>query len=399
MVWCIPSAVCGPAGGNGYTGEMTLQISRRQMIAASAAGFLAACSRAPMGTVGGPPPALPPLIFDPDRVSRTLVCLRPFRASGPRIERERFDTKALVHNYGHGGSGWSLSWGSADLATAMARNAGDGPYAVLGAGVIGLTTAIRLAETGADVTIYAENIGQETPSARATGVWSPSSRVAFKNAVEPSFPDWWERLARISYAEHYAYLSHPDAPVEFVPQYSVAGGVQEGERATHEWLHLWGRLGGLIPRSRAVDGLDNPFPRRDVRAGTVMVFNIAQYFNVLRARFAAAGGKIEQRRFTDRSQILALPQKVIANCTGYGARALWNDRTLTPVRGQVTHLPPQTDARYALYFDAVQAVSRSDALIVQYLGSNDDYGFGLDNRQVDQEEQALALARMGNLYA
>jgi D-amino-acid oxidase len=53
------------------------------------------------------------------------VGLRPFRKSGVRVERAHLrDGRTLVHNYGHGGSGFTLSWGCAeevfDLATGSA---------------------------------------------------------------------------------------------------------------------------------------------------------------------------------------------------------------------------------------------------------------------------------------
>ena len=61
-----------------------------------------------------------------DNVIRSIVGLRPFRPSGFRIESERFDDKVVVHNYGHGGGGITLSWGSSALAVretlGMVRN-------------------------------------------------------------------------------------------------------------------------------------------------------------------------------------------------------------------------------------------------------------------------------------
>src|SRR5512132_979689 len=63
-----------------------------------------------------PAPALAPIRARPDRIIDVSVCTRPFRAQGPRIEAEQRFGKTIVHNYGHGGAGWSLSWGSAKLA-------------------------------------------------------------------------------------------------------------------------------------------------------------------------------------------------------------------------------------------------------------------------------------------
>ena len=54
-----------------------------------------------------------------NRVIRTLVGLRPYRSEGFVIEAEQLGQKLLLHNYGHGGSGVTLSWGSAFRAAAL----------------------------------------------------------------------------------------------------------------------------------------------------------------------------------------------------------------------------------------------------------------------------------------
>ena len=47
---------------------------------------------------------------------RTIVGLRPFRPSGFVVRAEKLDAKTVVHNYGHGGAGITLSWGTSQLA-------------------------------------------------------------------------------------------------------------------------------------------------------------------------------------------------------------------------------------------------------------------------------------------
>src|ERR1700753_3799355 len=59
-----------------------------------------------------------------DRYIRSTVGLRPHRDIGFKLEKEKLGNKVLVHNWGHGGSGWSLSWGTSELAIRMAEEGG-----------------------------------------------------------------------------------------------------------------------------------------------------------------------------------------------------------------------------------------------------------------------------------
>ena len=61
------------------------------------------------------------LNIDKPRILAERVGLRPFRRSGVRLERDRIaDGRALIHNYGHGGAGFTLSWGCAHEVFALA---------------------------------------------------------------------------------------------------------------------------------------------------------------------------------------------------------------------------------------------------------------------------------------
>src|SRR5215471_367115 len=144
------------------------------------AGLLTGCERrrarimpALLPTVSGRP--LAPVRVSPDRETRTVVGLRPFRPSGFVVRAEKFDQTLVVHNYGHGGGGITLSWGTARLAVDLAAQGYTGPTAVLGCGAVGLATAQLLQEAGFKVTIYAENLPPQTTSNVAGGQWFPFS--------------------------------------------------------------------------------------------------------------------------------------------------------------------------------------------------------------------------------
>jgi len=331
---------------------------------------------------------------------KITVCLRPFRPSGPRLEAERFGEKTVIHNYGHGGSGWSLGWGCAAEAAALARSGGASEFAVVGAGVIGLTTALRLVETGAKVTIYAQEFPAETRSSRATGVWSPSSRIALENAAPAGFTERWERWARASYATHLRMVGLLGDPVEFMPQYEVSSGETGGAspRATHDFLHLHRRVRDLQPPWQQMAPAENPFAPRETATGNGMVFNVASYADRLARLFMLRGGRMIRRSFPDRAAALALAEPVIVNCMGYGAKAIWDDASVVPVRGQIGWLIPQPEARYALNYGGVGAVSRRDGVVIQYYGPNEDFGYGDPNEVVDPAETERALAILQEVY-
>jgi D-amino-acid oxidase len=111
---------------------MRRPIGRRQFLvrtgAAVLSGGLGACSFGSLDRQRRPAPPflqLERLRASPDRITAITICTRPFRASGPRLDVEQAFGKTIVHNYGHGGSGWSLSWGSSSIAVEKAMTSGE----------------------------------------------------------------------------------------------------------------------------------------------------------------------------------------------------------------------------------------------------------------------------------
>ncbi|HEV2447342.1 MAG TPA: FAD-dependent oxidoreductase, partial [Candidatus Sulfopaludibacter sp.] len=170
-------------------------MNRRDFLGGAAMIGLAGCARTTRTTAAPPPrplayPAIPtlmPVRAQVDRIFRITVCLRPFRAAGPRLDVERVGDKTIVHNYGHGGSGWSLSWGSSSVAVEKAMAAGERDIAVIGCGALGLTSATLLQQAGARVTIYAKERPPDVRSSRATGSWTPDSRIALTSSAPADF--------------------------------------------------------------------------------------------------------------------------------------------------------------------------------------------------------------------
>jgi glycine/D-amino acid oxidase-like deaminating enzyme len=96
------------------------------------------------------------------------------------------------------------------------------------------------------------------------------------------------------------------------------------------------------------------------------------YLNALLRDFYLAGGKLVVREFLSREEIKRLPEQVIFNCTGLGARALFNDQKLGPVRGQLEVLLPQPEIDYC-YLTSGYMFPRRDGIILGGTWDHDDW--------------------------
>ncbi|OSZ72614.1 D-amino-acid oxidase [Sphingomonas sp. IBVSS1] len=379
-------------------------INRRDM-ALGLAGLAAAPALAQTGFAPGQPIA--PIHARADRIMRITVCLRPFRAAGPRIAVDRIAGRQVIHHYGHGGSGWSLSWGSAAQAVPLALQAGAKTLAVVGAGAIGLTTAITAQRLGLKVVIYAQDRFPDVRSARATGTWSPHSRIAMDRAVDAGFAARWEQMARRSWAMHQAYLGRAGTPVEFQERYVLFDAPpQRGEKdrislpggGIDTFVNYQERLADISPRNEPLTPDQHPFAVPLVRRNVAMNFNIAQLAATLEQEFMAAGGRFVPMTLASPADFARIPERVIINCTGYGARALMGDASIIPVRGQIAWLPPQPEVRHGLYYRDISVVPRPDGIVVQNVGPDEGFGFNNADETPDPAEAAAAVAVIAGLY-
>ena len=352
-----------------------------------------------------------------DRIIRTTVCLRPFRAAGPRMDVEHVGNKIVVHNYGHGGSGWSLSWGAAEIAAKKARDAGmgDRDVAVIGCGALGLTAAITAQRMGMRVTIFAKERPPDVRSSRATGVWSPDSRIALTSAAAPEFGAQWEAMARTSHAVYQSYLGLPGTPVEWTDAYMLSdtpppeGGPGRREAspeaakqpegaATHDFAHYEPRIADITPDVQELPAGTHPFPTKYTNRTSRMTFNVADYSRQLMNDFLIAGGAIETREFQSPQDVASVPQKVIVNCPGYGGRKLWSDESVVPVRGQIAWLIPQADVHYGLIYKDLNVVARRDGIVVQPIPGGDDFGWNDANEEPDRQAAEAGVVLLKELF-
>jgi glycine/D-amino acid oxidase-like deaminating enzyme len=411
-----PIAAIVPAFCIPHSYWKTHMINRRSFLQGSGAvaGLsamgLSGCARHATAPVASAAPALPfydavgpiiPIRADTDRIFRITVCTRPFRPAGPRQDVERVGDKVVVHNYGHGGSGWSLSWGSADVVVRKVLGEGSAQreVAVIGAGALGLTAALTAQRAGLKVTIYARERAPYVRSVRATGSWTPDSRIALASAAAPDFPAQWEAMARTSFAMYMTYIGAAGTPVEWTDRYSLSDGqphVHTGEG--RDYVEYMDRIADLTPGSHDLPPGATPFPTKYVRRSTSLTFNVADYARQLMTDFLIAGGTIETREFHSPQELTALPQRAIINCTGYAARQLWSDESIVPVRGQIAWLIPQEGVTYGLNYKGLGVLARRDGIVLMLNKPGEDTGWNDSTEVPDRATAEEAVGVLQELY-
>jgi glycine/D-amino acid oxidase-like deaminating enzyme len=383
-------------------------------LALASTGALTACAQLPSTREGNPHlpnarlgpgvPELAPVKARIDRITGVYVCTRPFRAAGPRIETERMGHKTIVHNYGHGGSGWSLSWGSSALALRMAQSTGVRELGIVGCGALGLTCALLAQRAGLSVRIYAKDLPPNVYSMRASGLWTPDSRICDADHA-PALAARWEEMTRASFAQYQSMLGLPGNPIEWIEGYHLSDTPPD-QRSSEpsdepDYGELYDHVRDLTPRTVPLPAGSTPFPQAYVRRYTTLMFNISSYARMLLNDFLVAGGKIDVREFHQPNDLLQLPEQTLINATGYGARALFGDNSIIPVRGQTARLIPQPEVKYGVSTDKVSMVPRSDGLLIQAFGDTGNFNNPdtTPNRAVSEaavKELASIIASMRN---
>jgi len=323
-------------------------IDRRAFSLGSAA-LLTGCATTSARTFTDCTP-LPRVLVDESRLIRTVAGLRPYRRTGFVVRRDALGDKALVHNYGHGGGGITLSWGSSKLATELGLQGHSGPVAVIGSGVMGLSTARLAQEAGFPVTIYTAALPPDTTSNIAGGQFHPFS-VFRDSAVTPEFRTQFARARDYSW-RRFQIMVGDDYGIRWLPTYVEADSPEEKVIAT------------FPPINRMLRTSEHPFPLESMRRYDTMYVETGRYLRQMLTDFEIAGGKLVIRKFATPADIAALSETLVFNCTGLGSRDLFNDQDLHPARGQLAILEPQPEVRYAYTGNAGYMFPRPDGIIL-----------------------------------
>lgn len=322
--------------------------SRREWIVSTGLGVaglaLTGCATRRAPTAASIPRALSPRPFvrpriQPDQIIRTVVGLRPYRASGFVVRGERMGEKVVIHNYGHGGGGITLSWGSSALAVREAPATADRRAAVLGAGIMGLTTARLLQDRGWAVTIYTKALPPHTTSNIAGGQWSPTS-VFEESRATAAFQTQFKEAARLAH-HSFQNLVGGGYGIRWIENYFL-----NSQRVQPRDNYYLRELPELFPSLAELQPDEHPFSSPFVYRFVTMLIEPSVFLRRMMSDIREAGGRFVIREFQDRSEVLSLEEPVIFNCTGLGAAALFGDTELIPIRGQLVFVPPDDRLDY-----------------------------------------------------
>ncbi|XP_077497732.1 D-amino-acid oxidase-like [Amblyomma americanum] len=195
--------------------------------------------------------------------------------------------------------------------------------AVVGAGIIGLTSAVRIAEAvlDVDVTVIAENFTPHTTGDVAGGFFEPYlvegvSNDTLRTWCVETF-DFYRNLQQMysSNALGLVVTSVYELGEEAFPKPGYADAFLEYREMTAEEL---GRFSG------------------DYSVGVFLISMTVEgekFLPYLMQRFADRGGRFRKRRLESLNE-LATEYDVVVNCSGVGARTLVPDPLVIPVRGQ-----------------------------------------------------------------
>lgn len=245
------------------------------------------------------------------------------------------------------------------------------PVLVVGCGIVGLTTAIKLQEKGFKVKIIAEEPYNKTLSSKVAAIWFP-----FEIYPKEKVNKW----SALTYKE-YQVDEKEDNGVSFIPFITAYNN-----ESNIDWIHQ-------LPKGTVREASPEELPQ-GIEKAYISIVPLAEpplYLPYLFNRFIDNGGTFTNQKIKSLKELTSLNTWVV-NCTGLGAKELCNDEDLQPMRGQILrcakmHIPSFADSTHKGALTYV--VNRSEDCIIGGTDYENDW-----NTNVEPSDTNLIKKRL-----
>ena len=190
---------------------------------------------------------------------------------------------------------------------------------VIGCGVSGLTSGVRLLDAGHEVEIWARDLPPNTTSNIAAAIWHPYKAYPLERVIE------WGRKS----FEVFSELAE-DARSGIIMRETIE--IYSSDVPDPEWKSCVRVFRRGLPEE-VLEGYATCY------IFETPVVEMSIYLPYLIDRLKASGGVIMQRDVALLDEAIA-EADVVVNCAGLGARTLVGDETMYPIRGQIVRVAP-----------------------------------------------------------
>lgn len=294
--------------------------------------------------------------LNPENLGERILCYRPMRHGTPAMNVESIDGKIVVNNYGHGGSGWTLAPGAVKYVIDLAHRQYDAkqlnkqtPIAVIGAGAIGLFTALELNNRGyTDITIYADKFDSLT-SHNAGGLLAP---VSMDN--DPEFQKTIDKIGLD------AYKFYKDIALNNNKQITTGAMIVPTYFSNRADSGLEPYVGAVMkPAKDVLVDFKNGTTHEMVVYDDGVFMDTGGLMNSLTKILKKHKVSFVRKKVTKFS---GLSQNILFNCTGEGAKQLSNDDKMISVQGHLIMLKHENpkDLNYMMLVYFGQGKTKND---------------------------------------
>jgi hypothetical protein len=283
----------------------------------------------------------PPKIMK-NNFGERILCYRPLRLGTPNMSVELYGEKTIAHNYGHGGSGWTLGPGSAkyvnDILISYNNIKNETPITIIGAGVIGLFSAYDLLNKNyKNITIVAEEFDNLT-SHKAAGLLAP---VSMNN--EPEMQIIIDKIGIDGYKFYSEIAKNQSKDFQnsalIVPAYFES----REESGLEPYVGIV-----MKPAKDVILDFQNGMKRKMVAYDDGIFIDTILLMKQLKMFLEKNNIKFVKKRINSFDEI---KDNIIINCTGLGARELNNDSKVNSVQGHLIMMKDQVpqDLHYMIF--------------------------------------------------